>query len=228
MSRYSGHECRRRRGWLRHLGPVLIASVVVGGGVAAAATSARQVRVSGGATARSDARAARSPQIVKTRNVSGLGTILVNGAGRTLYMFVPDKHKRVTCVQSCAAVWPPLKLAKGQTVVAKGDARKRLLGSDPNPGGGRVATYRGWPLYTFVGDKHPGQATGQAIRLNGGLWYVLTPSGMLIKHKPHKSSSTTGTTTTTTSATSTTTTATTTTGTSTSSGYNCGSSAEWP
>ena len=47
--------------------------------------------------------------IVKTRKVSGYGTVLVNAKGRTLYMFVKDKRQRVTCTGSCASFWPPLK-----------------------------------------------------------------------------------------------------------------------
>ncbi len=121
---------------------------------------------------------------VKTRKIKKLGTVLVNGRGRTLYMFVPDKRKRVTCKGSCAAVWPPLKLKKGHRPTAGGAARKKLLGSDKNPGGGRVVTYNRWPLYTYVGDTKSGQATGQAVDLNGGLWYVLSPAGKVVKKKP--------------------------------------------
>lgn len=121
---------------------------------------------------------------VSTKNVSGLGVILVDGQGRTLYSFVPDKHSKVTCVGSCAAVWPPLTLATGQTTVAAGQAKASMLGSDPDPAGGRVVTYAGWPLYTYVADTAPGADTGQALNINGGLWYVLAPSGQVIHKKP--------------------------------------------
>jgi predicted lipoprotein with Yx(FWY)xxD motif len=121
---------------------------------------------------------------VSTKNVSGLGQILVTSRGMTLYSFVPDKRSRVTCVGACAAVWPPLKLASGQHSVAAGGVKSSLLGSDPDPSGGAVVTYAGWPLYTYVADKSPGQATGQALNLNGGLWYVLAPSGAVLHAKP--------------------------------------------
>jgi predicted lipoprotein with Yx(FWY)xxD motif len=49
---------------------------------------------------------------------------------------------------------------------------------------GTVVTYNRWPLYTYVGDSKPGQASGQALDLNGGLWYVLSPSGKVITKKP--------------------------------------------
>jgi predicted lipoprotein with Yx(FWY)xxD motif len=121
---------------------------------------------------------------VKTRKINKLGVVLVNGRGFTLYMFKPDHQKRVTCKGTCAAAWPPLKLKKGQRPTAGGAAKQRLLGSDKNPGGGRVVTYNRWPLYRYIGDSKPGQATGQATNLNGGLWYVLSPSGKIITKKP--------------------------------------------
>ncbi len=88
--------------------------------------------------------------------------------------------------------------------------KQSLLGSDSDPAGGRVVTYKHWPLYLYLGDSKAGVAYGQALNLNGGLWYVLSPSGALIKHKPTKggggSTTTTSTTTTGTNTTSTTTT----------------------
>ena len=121
---------------------------------------------------------------VKTRKINGLGVVLVNGRGLTLYMFKPDRHKRVTCKGSCAVAWPPLKLKKGQRPTAGGAARQKLLGSDRNPSGGRVVTYNRWPLYRYIADSKPGQANGQATNLNGGLWYVLSPTGKVITKKP--------------------------------------------
>ena len=91
---------------------------------------------------------------VKTRKINKLGVVLVNSRGFTLYMFKPDRQRRVTCKGSCAAAWPPLKLKTGQTPTAGGAARQRLLGSDRNPGGGRVVTYNRWPLYTYIADRH--------------------------------------------------------------------------
>jgi predicted lipoprotein with Yx(FWY)xxD motif len=139
----------------------------------------------GAALATRSAPTARKATVVKvgTRKLPKLGQVLVDGKGLTLYMFVPDKRKKVTCVKTCAAVWPPVKLAKGQSAKATGLAKKSLLASDPNPSGGRVVTYAKWPLYTYVADTKPGQAKGQALNLNGGLWYVLSPSGKVIKTK---------------------------------------------
>lgn len=115
---------------------------------------------------------------VMTRKIGKLGTVLVNSSGRTLYMFVPDHQKRVTCKGSCAVIWPPLKVKKGQKPTAGGAARAKLLGTY-----GRVVSYNRWPLYTYITDHKPGQATGQAVKNSGGLWYVLSPAGKVIKTK---------------------------------------------
>ena len=149
--------------------------------------------------------AASKPVVVSTRSVPGLGQILVNSSGRTLYMFVPDKDKKVTCVSTCAKIWPPLFLPTGAKAVAAGGAKQALLGSDKDPAGGHVVTYSHWPLYTYLGDTKPGVTFGEALNVNGGLWYVLSPSGALIKHKANKGGGSTTTTTTSSTTTSTTT-----------------------
>jgi len=121
---------------------------------------------------------------ISSRTIPRLGAVLVNAQGRTLYTFAPDKHKKVTCVSACAAVWPPAFVPNGQKPAAAGPVKQSLLASDPDPAGGRVITYAGWPLYTYVTDTAPGQASGQALNLNGGLWYVTSPSGKVITKKP--------------------------------------------
>src|ERR1700689_412206 len=106
-------------------------------GVAVAALLAVTVPFASGATSK----AASATVTVSTRTVAGLGKILVNSKGRTLYMFVPDKQKKVTCFSSCAKVWPPLFLPAGGKAVATGGAKQSLLGSDKDSAGGRVVTY---------------------------------------------------------------------------------------
>jgi predicted lipoprotein with Yx(FWY)xxD motif len=116
---------------------------------------------------------------LSVRTLPTVGAVLVNAEGHTLYTFAPDQHSRVTCVSSCAAVWPPLKLASGETA-AGSQLKASLLGSDPDPEGGRVVTYAGWPLYTYAADSAAGQANGQALEANGGRWYVIAPSGKVV------------------------------------------------
>lgn len=114
---------------------------------------------------------------VRARSLPDVGTVLVDGQGYALYMFIPDHRREVTCTSICAATWPPLKLPAGTSPVTGSGLKSSLLGSDADPAGGRVVTYDGWPLYTYTGDVQPGQTTGQGIDLNGGLWYLLRPSG---------------------------------------------------
>ena len=120
---------------------------------------------------------------ISARTVPGLGKILTDSKGRTLYMFVPDKRKSVTCHAVCAKIWPPIFQPTGAKIVAAGGVQQALLGSDKDSTGGRVVTYNKWPLYRYLGDRHAGTATGQALNLNGGLWYVMSTSGAIIKHK---------------------------------------------
>jgi predicted lipoprotein with Yx(FWY)xxD motif len=121
--------------------------------------------------------AAGSAVTIRVRSLPGVGTVLVNSRGYTLYMFEPDARRRVTCTNLCAATWPPVKISPGGRLVAGPGVRADLLGSDPDPAGGRVVTYNGWPLYTYRSDVQPGWVTGQGINLNGGYWYVIRPSG---------------------------------------------------
>ena len=122
---------------------------------------------------------------VKTRKIKGLGVVLVNPAGRTLYVFMKDAHRHVTCTKanSCQSFWPPLKWKSSGKPKAGGTAKSSLLAWDKDPGGGKVVTYNHWPLYTFVNDSAAGQAKGWNQNLNGGKWYVISAKGTVVKHK---------------------------------------------
>jgi predicted lipoprotein with Yx(FWY)xxD motif len=134
-------------------------------------------------SASSTSAAASATVNISAKTIPGLGAVLVNSAGRTLYTFAPDKAKKVTCVGGCAAVWPPVMLAAGAKAAGSGGVKASLLGSDPDPSGGKVVTYAGWPLYVYVADTTPGAHAGQALNLNGGLWYVISPSGKVVTKK---------------------------------------------
>ncbi len=118
-----------------------------------------------------------------------MGTVLVNAQGRTLYIFAPDNAKKVTCTGSCAQIWPPLKAPSGQKASASAGAKSSLISSAPDPSGGRVVTYAGWPLYLYTADQAAGTAHGQALNSSGGLWYAMSPSGTAIKTKPKSKNS---------------------------------------
>jgi predicted lipoprotein with Yx(FWY)xxD motif len=149
--------------------------VAAGCGGGSSASSASQSGVAGAAHSSSSV-------AVSTRKVKGLGTVLVNAKGRTLYVFMKDRQKRVTCTGSCASFWPPLKWKSSAKPKAGGTAKSSLLGTVKNPSGGRVVSYNRWPLYTYSGDSGAGQANGQATNLNGGKWYVISAAGTVVKH----------------------------------------------
>ncbi len=106
---------------------------------------------------------------------SKLGQLLVDGKGITVYLFVKDAGTISTCYTSCAQIWPPV-LTSGPPQAGAG-ATASLLGTTTRTDGTVEVTYAGHPLYYFVQDKQPGDATGQGIDGFGGLWWVLTPSG---------------------------------------------------
>jgi predicted lipoprotein with Yx(FWY)xxD motif len=109
---------------------------------------------------------------------TGLGRILVDGRGRSLYLFEKDKHGRSACSGVCAVYWPPL-LINGKSIAING-AKRSLLGSIRRAGGGRQVTYAGHPLYFFSGDTTRGQTNGEGLHDFGAGWYVLTASGRKI------------------------------------------------
>jgi len=115
---------------------------------------------------------------VRVGQVSGLGAVLVDGAGQTLYMFPPDAGSRVTCTGPCAGTWPPLVIAAGHRPAAGAGINGADLATlaDPNTGA-RIVTYAGYPLYRYAGDLSAGEANGQALFLNGGPWYAVNPDG---------------------------------------------------
>jgi predicted lipoprotein with Yx(FWY)xxD motif len=106
-----------------------------------------------------------------TMRIGGV-TVLTNAEGRTLYWFAPDTATRSACYGTCAAYWPPVRGA-----ATAGPGVTGRLGTITRSDGPVQATYDGHPLYTYVGDTAAGQANGNRLNLNGGLWYEITPSG---------------------------------------------------
>jgi len=90
---------------------------------------------------------------------SGLGKVLVDGRGRTVYLFEQDKHGKSACSGKCASLWPPL-LASGKPLATAG-AKASLLGTVKRADGRLQVTYNHHPLYTFVKDTRKGQTNGE-------------------------------------------------------------------
>jgi predicted lipoprotein with Yx(FWY)xxD motif len=113
--------------------------------------------------------------IVSAAQVGDLGTILVTSEGLTLYDFHKDEEGTSACYGACAGAWPPL-LTEGNPQ-AQGAAERSMLGTTKRKDGTVQVTYNGWPLYTYVGDKAPGEANGNDIDQFGAEWYALQPNG---------------------------------------------------
>ena len=113
---------------------------------------------------------------VRSGFVRGLGQIVTDGRGFTLYIYVPDHQGPSVCTEVCATQWPPLVLPRGvRRPLAGPGVNPALLGTTRRVGGALQVTYNRWPLYLWLGDSAPGQATGQAESM--GLWYTLSVSG---------------------------------------------------
>jgi predicted lipoprotein with Yx(FWY)xxD motif len=112
---------------------------------------------------------------VSVASVSDLGQVLVDSSGQTLYDFHKDQGTTSSCYGGCESAWPPL-LTEGKPNASNG-AQEGLLGTSKRKDGSEQVTYAGHPLYTFSGDKGPGEATGNDVEAFGAEWYALTPSG---------------------------------------------------
>jgi predicted lipoprotein with Yx(FWY)xxD motif len=109
---------------------------------------------------------------------SKLGRILVDGRGRTLYLFARDRNGKSACSGACTAYWPPL-LASGKPHAVAG-AKASLLGTTRRADGRMQVTYRHHPLYRFSGDTSRGLTTGQGLDDFGGEWWAVSPAGSKI------------------------------------------------
>lgn len=105
----------------------------------------------------------------------GLGKILVDSQGRTLYLFEKDSGTMSTCTGECANDWPPLR-ANGKPTEGSG-ANASLVATTTRTDGKPQVTYNGHPLYLFEGDKKPGDTKGEGLSAFGGSWFAVSPAG---------------------------------------------------
>jgi predicted lipoprotein with Yx(FWY)xxD motif len=114
-----------------------------------------------------------TPASVLATSNAQLGTILTNPQGRTLYYFLPERGGKIVCSSSaCTTYWPP-SITAGANPTGGAGVTGQL--SVVMRAAGDQITYNTWPLYTFAGDKAPGQTTGQGVVGFGGKWLVATP-----------------------------------------------------
>jgi predicted lipoprotein with Yx(FWY)xxD motif len=110
---------------------------------------------------------------------TALGSVLVDTRGRTLYLFEKDRNGVSACNTACLKYWPALT-SSGMPRAGSGVHQSLLRVTAPRNGRSQVI-YAGHPLYTFVGDKRPGQTTGEDLTNFGGGWYALAASGRKIE-----------------------------------------------
>jgi predicted lipoprotein with Yx(FWY)xxD motif len=106
---------------------------------------------------------------------SPLGQLLVDGSGRTLYLFKADKSTISTCYDACADAWPPLLTTAAPSPGTNINAPD--LATSARRDGTAQVTFHGHPLYRFVGDAKPGDTNGQGLSAFGARWYVVGADG---------------------------------------------------
>jgi predicted lipoprotein with Yx(FWY)xxD motif len=117
---------------------------------------------------------------------TGIGQILVNSQGHTLYLFKADQGTKSACTGACARAWPPL-LVKGTPALGKG-INASLVHTATRPEGTTQLTYNGHPLYVFAQDQKAGETNGQGVSAFGASWFALSSAGNQVSAKPSSSS----------------------------------------
>jgi predicted lipoprotein with Yx(FWY)xxD motif len=144
---------------------------VPGAGAAAAAVSVAALVLLGVAVAGAGGPGPSAAGGLRTAEIGGVA-VLTNAQGFALYSFAPDTPSRSNCTGACAGYWPPVT---GTPAAGPGVTGK--LGTIKRSDGATQAVYNGHPLYTYIADTAPGQAHGNNLNLNGGLWHEATVSG---------------------------------------------------
>jgi predicted lipoprotein with Yx(FWY)xxD motif len=142
--------------------PLLLAAVL---GVGAAMAATASTHSSGGT--------------VKVMKSSTYGTVLVSSTGLTLYRYALDKKGVSLCGTGCVQLWPPYLLKGKAKPTAGPGATAGLLGTIKRANGAVQISYAGFPLYMYAADKKAGAMGGQGFQ---NQWYVVSPTGALVKH----------------------------------------------
>ena len=108
-------------------------------------------------------------------STTGVGNVLVDSHGHTLYVFKKDSGMASNCVGACAAAWPPLR-AGGMPTAGRG-AQASLVATTKRSDGAPQVTYNGHPLYLYAGDMKPGDTDGQGLTDYGAAWYAVGAAG---------------------------------------------------
>jgi predicted lipoprotein with Yx(FWY)xxD motif len=159
---------------MRHLLKLSLPAIAVSLLVTACASSSSSNTTSSAASTQPAVQTSSgSSSAVVVRSASNsLGTILVDGQGRTLYHLSGEQNGKFICTSTaCLGVWHPLIAPSNGTPSGEVSA----LGTVKRPEGTVQITYKGEPLYTFTGDQQAGETKGQGIK-DVGTWSVVATS----------------------------------------------------
>ena len=151
---------------------LLLALAGCAGTTGSAGTEPADDAASSASSAPSEDSAMSADAVLMTAD-SSLGEIVVDAAGRTVYMFDKDQQGTTTsaCTGDCLAKWPPVTTDAASLT---GDGVTGELGTITTPDGEKQLTLNGWPLYYFAADSAAGDVQGQGVN---GVWWVLSPAG---------------------------------------------------
>ncbi len=151
---------------LKTLVPALVMSLTL---AACGSSSNSSSSATAPSTAPASASSGASAAGVRSAANATLGsTVLVNAQGKTLYHLSGEQDGKFLCTgAACEAAWPPVSASASSASVSGLETVRR-------PNGAQQLAYKGWPLYTFSGDKAAGEANGQGIKDDGGTWSAVT------------------------------------------------------
>jgi predicted lipoprotein with Yx(FWY)xxD motif len=157
---------------------VVGALVIAGcGGGGSSSSSSEPSSSGGGESSAVNSKSSGSSGTIGAASIGGLGTVLVDSSGMTVYEYTPDEGGTMsTCYGECESFWPPV-VAKGMPTAGEG-AMASALGTTKRKDGTMQVTYEGHPLYTFAKDTAPGEANGNELE---GIWFVLNEAGSPVK-----------------------------------------------
>lgn len=171
MKRY-GMRPKPIRGPVKHVRVKLVVLSVL----AAAAALAPLTAAAQGSAIQAAASRVATVRLEQT----GLGEILVDGSGHTLYLFTQDKHDKDSCakVAGCLETWPALTTTRRP--VAGAHVRTSLLGTVELHGRVRQVTYGGHPLYTYARDFIGRSTFNIGSDEYGGEWFAVDAAGQAV------------------------------------------------
>jgi predicted lipoprotein with Yx(FWY)xxD motif len=170
----SGSRAGRVNGLRRSLMTLVV--LAAAGALAAGCGSSGSGSGSGGSGGAASPVGTTPPGVAMvTAASSKLGMVLVDGSGRTLYLFEKDQPNQSACAGACVAAWP-VDQSSGTPKAGSG-VKASLLGTITRGDGTTQVTYNKHPLYYFTGDSGAGQQNGQGVDAFGAKWFVVTPAG---------------------------------------------------